>query len=307
MGWYNGAMEKFAPFSARQARPSAFAFWGVLGLTLIAVAWPASWFQLNPLGQHSFFPLWLGYILAVDALVLRRTDTSLLSRSPVAFMAMFLFSILLWWTLEGINSFTQNWRYLGTGEISTLRYVVEASWSFSTVIPAVFETTELVGSFAFMRRFQRGPVVPASRRFLIGAMVLGLLSLASLVAWPRYAFPATWLGLFLLLDPINELRGQPSVIAWLRRGDWRLAVALGAGALICGWFWEMWNYWAFPKWEYAIPFAEFVHIFEMPLLGYGGYLPFGLEVYATYHFLSGFVGWVPRSRLQIGSLPRATP
>ena len=36
--------------------------------------------------------------------------------------------------------------------------------------------------------------------------------------------------------------------------------------------------------------------FEMPLLGYGGYLPFGLEVYAAYHFLTSLVGWAPRDQ-----------
>ena len=53
---------------------------GILGLALLAVAWPASWLQLQPLAEYSFFPLWLGYILVRDALVLRRKGTSLLVR-----------------------------------------------------------------------------------------------------------------------------------------------------------------------------------------------------------------------------------
>jgi hypothetical protein len=28
----------------------------------------------------------------------------------------------------------------------------------------------------------------------------------------------------------------------------------------------------------------------MPLLGYGGYLPFALELYAIYHLINGFFG-----------------
>jgi hypothetical protein len=100
------------------------------------------------------------------------------------------------------------------------------------------------------------------------------------------------LALFLLLDPINYLSRRPSILEQVRRGDWLLVAAFGVGALVCGWFWEMWNYWSIPKWEYSIPFVEFVHIFEMPLLGYVGYLPFGLETYAAYHFLAGVVGWV---------------
>ena len=49
---------------------------GVLGLALIVVAWPVSWLHISTFSQHSFFPLWLGYILAADAIVLRRTRTS---------------------------------------------------------------------------------------------------------------------------------------------------------------------------------------------------------------------------------------
>ncbi len=76
-------------------------------------------------------------------------------------------------------------------------------------------------------------------------------------------------------------------------------VALGTGALVCGWFREMWNYWAFPKWQYTIPLVDFVRVFEMPLLGYSGYLPFGLEVYATYHFMSGLVPRIPQVSLRM--------
>ena len=48
-------------------------------------------------------------------------------------------------------------------------------------------------------------------------------------------------------------------------------------ALFCGFFWELWNTWSLAKWEYAIPLVQRFELFEMPLLGYAGYLPFGLE------------------------------
>ena len=271
-----------------------------LGLTLVAVAWPASWLQVSPIGEFAFFPLWFGYILVVDALVFRRRGSSLLTRNPIAFCSMFLASVPSWWAFEGINHITQNWTYLGAEEYSTLSYVVVACWSFSIVIPAVFETAELVGSFGTLARFRQGPVLPVSNHLLAVSMASGCLSFVALAVWPHYAYAGTWIGLLLVLDPINYLRGHPSIIVWLRQGDWRLVVALGAGALLCGWFWEMWNYWAFPKWEYSIAYVDFAKVFEMPLLGYGGYLPFGLECYVIYHFLSGMVGRNPKVYLQIG-------
>ena len=47
-------------------------------------------------------------------------------------------------------------------------------------------------------------------------------------------------------------------------------------ALICGVLWELWNYRSLARWEYTIPFVQRFEVFEMPLLGYAGYLPFGL-------------------------------
>ena len=276
-----------------------FPIHGILGLSLVSVAWPASWLQLEPLSEYAFFLLWLGYILTMDALVLRLKRNSLLTRNVPAFCGMFLASIPLWWAFEGLNHFTQNWHYVGAAEYSTLRYALVASWHFTIVVPAVFETAEFIGCFGFIRSFRWGPAVPVSRRLLMGSMALAVLTLASLVVWPQYAFAGTWICLLLLLDPINYLRGRPSVIAWLRRGDWRPVVALALGALVCGWFWEMWNYFAFPKWEYNISYVDFVRVFEMPLLGYGGYLPFGLEAFAVYHFLSGLVRKSPGEYVQI--------
>ena len=267
---------------------------------MLAVAWPASWLQAGLIGEYSFFPIWLGYILTVDALVLRRKGTSLLTRNKRAFLGMFLASVPLWWVFEGINHFTQNWNYTGGEDYSTLRYVLVASWHFSTVIPAVFETAELMGSFSFFRRFRNGPALPVSPFLLAASMAVAVMSLVALPFWPREVFAATWLCLFFLLDPINYITGRPSIVGQVRRGDWSLVFALCAGALICGWFWEMWNYWALPKWHYSIPFADYARIFEMPLLGYGGYLPFGLEIYAVYHFLWGIAARVPRVPFHLG-------
>jgi hypothetical protein len=296
------ASVKIVFLTAKPIGPCLLPLHGDLGLILVAMAWPASWLQVSPLSEYSFFPLWFGYILIIDALVLRRKGTSLLVGNPRVFWGMFLASIPLWWTFEGINYFTQNWHYLGSEGYPTLRYVMVASWHFAIVIPAVFETAELVGSLSFLRRFQYCPKLPISWGTLVGAMALGLLSFAALICWPRYAFPSTWLFLILLLDPINYLWGRPSILGQLHRGDWRLVISFGAGALVCGWFWEMWNYWAFPKWQYTIPYVDFAYVFEMPLLGYGGYLPFGLEIYVAYHFLSGFVEWGLKGYPRIASL-----
>ena len=264
---------------------------GLLGIALIALFWTASWLKLGLLGHYSFFPLWLGYILTLEGLVLRRTGTSLIQRNTWTFAGMFVIATPFWWFFEGVNQFTENWRYLGNEDRSTAHFILFSSWAFSIVVPAVLETAEYLRSIRFIDKMSTGPLISPSRTFITGAILTGVICLIALVIWPRYAFPVTWLGVFFILDPINYLQGRPSVLASVQHGDWRLPWSLALGALIGGFFWEMWNFNAVPKWEYDIAFFEFVHIFEMPILGYGGYLPFGLETFAAYHFFAGILGW----------------
>ena len=46
-----------------------------VGLGLLAVCWPLNWTLPGTRTAYLFFPLWLGYILTVDALVFNRTVT----------------------------------------------------------------------------------------------------------------------------------------------------------------------------------------------------------------------------------------
>ena len=272
---------------------------GLLGLILICLAWPFSWAESGTGLQYTFFPLWLGFILAVDGLVLRRTGTSLIVRSPKIMAMMFILAVPYWWMFEAINQVIQNWVYIGSNPETSLFSLIQTSLAFSVVIPAVFEVSELVGSFNFINRFARMPALVLNRQQVAIIGILGVLSLAALLTWPKYLFPITWLSLFFIFDPINYLTGRPSITANVRHGDWRLVVAFALGALICGFFWEMWNYQATISWQYNIGFFDFARIFHMPLLGYGGYLPFGLETYAMFHFVVGLLGWSPDANIPV--------
>src|SRR5438067_11500391 len=81
--------------------------------------------------------------------------------------------------------------------------------------------------------------------------------------------------------------GRPNFLDYLREGNWRPIVSLSLGALICGFFWEMWNYYSWPKWIYHTPGAQFLEVFEMPLLGYGGNVPVPLAVVVLRKLLWG--------------------
>jgi hypothetical protein len=242
----------------------------------------------------------LGYCLTVDALVLLRRGTSLLTRDWRKYVGLFLISALVWWLFEALNWRLQNWVYVGADLFTPLQFAFWATLDFTTVIPAVFGTAELVSSFDWLKRLRPGPRLRPDRLTTRLFFIAGLIMFALMWAWPRLFFPFLWLSLVFILEPLNVWLGYRTVARRTAEGDWRPVIALWVGVLITAFFWEMWNYFAFPKWIYQIPWGNWLHIFEMPLLGYGGYLPFSLELYAVYHFVLGLLGRKEGHFVQIG-------
>ena len=159
--------------------------------------------------------------------------------------------------------------------------------SFSTVLPALFETTELLRSIHLFDKQKLKKKYKITKTFLYTIISLGILSFFLPLTIPQFAFPLVWLSFFLILDPINYLYKQPSIIGHLKDRKLVIPLSLLASGLILGFFWEFWNFWAIPKWIYNIPYLDFFKIFEMPILGYFGYFPFALELYAMYWFVRG--------------------
>ncbi|HSE83852.1 MAG TPA: hypothetical protein VLB01_04840 [Thermodesulfobacteriota bacterium] len=260
------------------------------GIALVVTFWMLNWLLPGPRTHWGFFPLWLGYCLTVDALVFSRKGSSMLTRGPGGYAILFLVSIPAWWLFELLNKYTRNWHYIGGEFLTDLEYAVLASLSFSTVIPAVFGTAELVSTFKWIKQIKRGPVVKPTPLTLLVFFITGWLMLILLLAYPTYFFPFLWLSVYFILEPLNVLLKNRSLFEYTTSGDWRPVLALWLGCLICGFFWEMWNFFSYPKWIYDVPFVNFLNIFEMPLLGYGGYLPFALELFALYHLIIGIFG-----------------
>ncbi len=265
-----------------------------IGLALIAVCWPLDWALPGPRTSYLFFPLWLGYILAVDGWVLIRSGTSLLTRLGPRYPLLFLLSTPEWWLFEAMNVRTQNWEYLGGDSMGEIQYFLLSSLSFSTVIPAVFGTAELIRTMPWIDRFSNGPRLRPTGHIRVNLLLAGCVMVALTLLWPRYFYPLVWCGVFMILEPLNMRLGRPSLIERLREGNWRPAVCLSAGALACGFFWEMWNFFSSPKWVYHVPGVGMFHVFEMPILGYLGYVPFAWELYALSYFL-----WPSAPRLKI--------
>ena len=295
----------------RHGRPAAaprppqrpFPWWGWAGVALGAGAWILAWSRFSwfsALQPHTFFPLWLAFIVTANALGFCRSGRAMITHRPRFFLVLFPVSAAFWWFFEYLNRFVQNWFYTGS-DYSPGIYFLLATLSFSTVLPAVLAVRDLLLDTAWLQTHFVGvrPLAPARPKILAaGVLTAAAAGLAGIGIWPDLLFPLLWISPLLILVSLQTLLGEPHVLSTVAKGDWRPVIAAATAALVCGFFWEMWNDHSLARWTYQVPLVHRFQIFEMPLLGYAGYLPFGLECTA----LAGLVETVA-GRFETGHPP----
>lgn len=260
----------------------AFPHWGWFGLGLCLAFWVVAWTPTEAewLRRYTFPPLWLGYVIFVNALLVRRTGRCPMTREPGFFCLLFPVSAAFWWLFEYLNRYVNNWVYQHASEVGAVEYWIHASLSFATVLPAVYSTYQLLRSVQPLQaRLFRGPVLSLPAPRCLGLLCVGAFgaALAGIGIAPAYLFPLLWIGPLGLWIGLELIQSRRSPWPELHQGDWRVFISWALAALVCGFFWEMWNLYAMPKWIYQIPWFEGFYLFEMPISGYLGYLPFGLE------------------------------
>jgi hypothetical protein len=262
-----------------------FQWYGMVGVVLIAFAELNFFLKLEPFATKYFIIIWGGYILTIDALVYKLRGKSFFMNSKYQFFGLFGLSALFWWVFEFVNVTLGNWNYNGVGGSAILTNIGWKTIYFSTVLPALFETYELIRSVHLFDKVKLHRKHKISK-VLLGTLVgIGVICFILPLIYPTYAYPLVWVTFFFILDPINYLNKQPSIIAHLKDRKLVVPLSLMLAGITVGVLWEFWNYWAINKWYYNIPYLGFFKIFEMPILGYLGYFPFALELYAMYWFV----------------------
>ena len=269
-----------------------FPLHGYIGALIILTA-EILLFSGNQFVGHWFTPIvWTGYILFVDALVFKFKGSSLLVNDRLEFLGLAVISIGGWWLCELYNtprfwkSDLELWWHYHNLEPNPYLRRFGYDWAFATIFPLQFLTAELLRLTLF-KRFTNSRVVRINQRLLL---ILFVIIGAVAVVWPLifpsvWLAPIIWLSFILLLDPLNALRGWPSIVGDLARGDWRRMLSLLGAGLVCGFLWEFFNYWALSKWTYTVPYFGNIKIFEMPVLGFLGFPPFAIECWAMYIFV----------------------
>lgn len=233
--------------------------------------------RIEPFVYNFYVLSWWSYIFFIDAILSLKQSRFLITDRSLPYLA--LVSCAFWCIFELVNLRLKNWFYINVPSEGYLRYVGYLI-AFGTVIPAVYVTKEavhrLVGAVAIksVRLPQR-----LSPLFLSGFVMLMLV-----LFFPSFFFALTWVFLIPVMDVINYGQGYTSFIGELKQGKAGGLISTLLAGMICGFLWEVWNYWAISKWVYTVPLFEDVKVFEMPVLGYLGFAFFAVEAVAFLNF-----------------------
>jgi len=200
-------------------------------------------------------------------------------------------SAAFWWFFEYLNRFVQNWFYVGV-DFGPWSYFWYATLPFSTVLPAVLSTRSWFLSQNWIRQAYgsfRPLKYSCPNQAAAFVLALSAAGLALIGIWPNYFFAFLWISPLMIIICLQTLMGEPHIFSQMAKGAWSGAISAALAATVCGGFWEMWNCFSLAKWQYSIPLVSRFQIFEMPLLGYAGYLPFGLECAVIGGMLEGLL------------------
>src|SRR5712691_9672114 len=164
----------------------------------------------NQLVGHWFTPVvWTGYILFADALVFKLKGRSLVMGERLEFVIIVLVSIGGWWLCEFYNaprfwkSDLELWWHYHNLEPNLFLRRLGYDWAFATISPAMFDTAELLHATVFSGT-RSARAVKLSNRALYLMIGLGVVAVAlPLVVISAWLVPLVWIGLILMLDPLN--------------------------------------------------------------------------------------------------------
>lgn len=280
-----------------RAQTVALPVWFWIGLVVTLFFWWLMWSRETVFGDlvyYAFTPMWWGFIFVLDGLVYRYSNRqSLFASKPKTFLMTAIVSLVGWYLFEYFNYFALgNWYYPNSTmpELSHQTIVIIFLLAYTTVWPAIFQWYTLLNTCPrLVSRFANGPKLSLNGNLLI---LLGLVLLTLMVFWPYPLFWVLWIGPLLVFSGVLIRANIWSPFSAMAEGNWSPALLMALSAMLNGFFWEFWNYGsAHPVqpvtnpnyWVYDIPYINVIHIFsEMPLLGYMGYMPFGILAWVIF-------------------------
>ncbi len=240
--------------------------------------------RVEPFVSWYYLSAWYPTLLLLDSAVAVRSGRYFLISRPSFAFSLLCWSAVLWFFFELVNFRVANWYYVFLTPNRPVRWLA-TTVSFMTVLPAIFLAERWLacrGSFEGVR----WPGFAVKRTHLSGIFGAGVIFAGLSLAWPRAFFPLIWGALTLLLEPFNYTRDPSrSLLGDLSAGRPARVLRFIVGGLSIGFIWELYNIESRAKWIYTVPGFEELKLFEMPVLGFGGFSVFALDCFVVYQSL----------------------
>lgn len=226
----------------------------------------------GPIDDYAYPIVWWGVLLLADEWNTRRHGLSLWRTEPRRFLLVTVpVSVLVWLFFEALNLAAPQWRY--HSRVREVWKLVPLGFaSFATVVPIIVEAWWLVGGGRRVPQWPARWLAQHKTASIAAAVVLAVLPLTNRVFWFNQGM---WIVPLLALAPVT-----PAAQWWAGARAWWTTAAAG---LLAGLAWEAFNYPSLTGWHYLIlPNAP--HLFQMPLPGYLGFIPFALAILVVYQW-----------------------
>lgn len=238
-----------------------------IGLMLTILGALTIFVPISFLSKISYPIVWWGVILLIDYVNFRRWGKSLMRSHWREFFGIVLpFSVLYWLYFEFVNFIFPQWHYVGIIEGTFFR-IIFTILTFGTVIPIIIEIL-----WFFSGSVLSLPKIKFNKRYSVIFIVLGLIfAVIPFLSGNFFLNQIIWLAPFFIFLP------------FVGKFDFSKIGFIAVSGLIGGFLWEFLNFWSEAKWKYLI-LPDVFHIFEMPVYGYLGFIPFAFSSVVAYLF-----------------------
>jgi len=291
-----------------------YPIWFFPSIIVTLFFWWLMWAKIPTYSSYAFVPLWWGFIFFLDAIVYKRNNgKSLIATRPLQMLILAVISAFSWTVYELLNIFVlECWYYPNVPHFNHNKIVTWFELSYTTVLPAIFEWYWLLTTFkSLTNKYISGKIVnPLSKKTLYTLLLLGIILefFAGLI--PEYFFWVLWVALVPIMVPVMSINGFKTPFTPISKGNWTYVVLIGIATLLNGFVWEFWNFgsdYHFVKalfqtldkpptnpnyWKYSVPNLNepTLKFSEMPVVGYMGYVFFGISswiLWLTFAYILG--------------------
>lgn len=302
-----------------------FPVWGWIGVFSYGITALLLWTKVHEpslLLHWSDVPLFWGLFLILDGITyVRNGGRSMISHRIQEVIGIAMASAFGWMLFEYLNFFVDdNWYYPFGDIIDREVFLLYAIVISTGLLPLSFGFYELFNTFRFFQnRYTQGVKIILPEKLKTAMIVLCLLGMLGSGLFPDYLFFSLWLAPGILIALALDKLGMWTPLRSIGKGNWRPTLVFALTYLAAGLCLEGENYFsgihsqdgevlftmAPAYWQYNLPYVNRFHLFEMPIVGFLGYMPFSLYTWVWWIMFANMQG-IPSKYFKEESFEKVT-